>query len=43
MQSAPIGLEPNAPHRQAYIIPCGKDATLKIGYQGLLDLAYRIG
>lgn len=41
MQSAQLGLEPNTPLGQAYIIPYGKEATFQIGYQGLLDLAYR--
>lgn len=41
MQSAQLGLEPNTPLGQAYIIPYGNEATFQIGYQGLLDLAYR--
>lgn len=43
MQAAQLGLEPNTPLGQAYIIPYGKEATFQIGYQGLLDLAYRTG
>lgn len=43
MQSAQLGLEPNTPLGQAYIIPYGKEAVFQIGYQGLLELAYRTG
>lgn len=43
MQSAQLGLEPNTPLGQAYIIPYGSEAQFQIGYQGLLTLAYRTG
>ena len=43
MQSAQLGLEPNTPLGQAYIIPYGTEAQFQIGYQGLLTLAYRTG
>lgn len=43
MQSAQLGLEPNTPLGQAYIIPYGTEAQFQIGYQGLLALAYRTG
>ena len=47
MQAAQLGLEPNTPLGQAYIIPY-KDhgvpkAQFQIGYKGLIDLAYRSG
>ena len=41
MNSAQLGLEPNTPLGQAYIIPYGKKANFQIGYQGLIDLANR--
>lgn len=40
---AQFGLEPNTPLGQCYIIPYGKQATFQMGYQGLLNLAYRTG
>ena len=47
MQAAQLGLEPNTPLGQAYIIPYKDHGTLKaqfqIGYKGLIDLAYRSG
>lgn len=47
MQAAQLGLEPNTPLGQAYLIPYnnkGKmEATFQIGYQGLIDLGYRSG
>lgn len=49
MQAAQLGLEPNTPLGQAYLIPyynrkLGKyEAQFQIGYQGLLELAYRTG
>lgn len=43
MQSAQLGLEPNTPLGQAYMIPYGKEAQFQIGYQGMLTLAYRTG
>lgn len=43
MQSAQLGLEPNTPLGQAYLIPYGNQCQFQIGYKGLLDLAYRSG
>ena len=47
MQAAQLGLEPNTPLGQAYLIPRnnkGKmEVTFQIGYQGYLDLGYRSG
>lgn len=43
MQSAQLGLEPNTPLGQAYLIPYGKEAQFQLGYQGMLTLAYRTG
>ena len=41
MQSAQLGLEPNTPLGQTYIIPYGKEAQFQIGYKGLIELAHR--
>ena len=41
MQAAQLGLEPNSPMGQAYLIPYGNETTFQIGYKGLLALAYR--
>lgn len=41
MQSAQLGLEPNTPLGQAYIIPYGKEAQFQVGYKGLIELAHR--
>ena len=41
MQAAQLGLEPNSPLGQAYLIPYGNETTFQIGYKGLLALAYR--
>lgn len=47
MSAAQLGLEPNTPLGQAYLIPYmnkGKlEAQFQIGYKGLIDLAYRSG
>ena len=47
MQAAQLGLEPNTPLGQAYIIPYKNKDTLEaqfqLGYKGLIDLAYRSG
>ncbi len=47
MNAAQLGLEPNTPMGQCYIIPFDRkgtaQATLVIGYKGLIDLAYRSG
>lgn len=45
MQAAQLGLEPNTPLGQAYLIPYKNKGTLEcqfqVGYKGMLDLAYR--
>lgn len=45
MNAAQLGLEPNTPLGQAYLIPyknkSGLECQFQIGYKGLLDLAYR--
>ena len=45
MQAAQLGVEPNTPLGQAYILPYknkGKmEAQFQLGYKGLIDLAYR--
>ena len=47
MSAAQLGLEPNTPLGQAYLIPYknrGNDEVqFQIGYKGLIDLAYRSG
>ena len=43
LNSAQLGLEPNTPLGQAYLIPYGNQCQFQIGYKGLLDLAYRTG
>lgn len=47
MSAAQLGLEPNTPLGQAYILPYKNHGTLEaqfqIGYKGLIDLAYRSG
>lgn len=43
MQSAQLGLEPNTPLGQAYLIPYGKQVQFQVGYKGLLELAQRSG
>lgn len=43
MSAAQLGLEPNTPLGQAYLIPYGKQCQFQIGYKGLIDLAYRSG
>lgn len=47
MSAAQLGLEPNTPLGQAYIIPYTNrgilEAQFQIGYKGLIDLAYRSG
>lgn len=44
---AQLGLEPNTPLGQAYLIPYSRKGVLQcelqIGYKGLIDLAYRSG
>lgn len=47
MNAAQLGLEPNTPLGQAYLIPFKNKGILEvqfqIGYKGLIDLAYRSG
>lgn len=43
MNAAQLGLEPNTPLGQAYLIPYGEQCQFQIGYKGLIDLAYRSG
>lgn len=43
MVAAQLGLEPNTPLGQCYIIPYGNQASFQIGYKGILDLAHRSG
>lgn len=47
MNAAQLGLEPNTPLGQAYLIPFKNKGTLEVqfqvGYKGLIDLAYRSG
>ncbi len=49
MQAAQLGLEPNTPLGQAYLIPYYNnkkkvlECQFQIGYKGLIDLAYRSG
>lgn len=49
MQSAQLGLEPNTPLGQAYLIPFRNnkrgimECQFQVGYKGLIDLAYRGG
>lgn len=42
-QAAQLGLEPNSPTGQAYLIPYGNQVTFQLGYKGLIALAYRSG
>lgn len=47
MTAAQLGLEPNTPLGQAYLIPYRNhgrlEAQFQLGYKGLIDLAYRSG
>ena len=47
MSAAQLGLEPNTPLGQAYLIPYQNKGVLEtqfqLGYQGLIDLCYRTG
>jgi recombination protein RecT len=49
MQAAQLGLEPNTPLGQAYLIPYRNnkkgvmECQFQVGYKGLIDLAYRSG
>lgn len=43
MQAAQLGLEPNTPLGQAYLIPYGNECQFQLGYKGILDLVHRSG
>lgn len=43
LTSAQLGLEPNTPLGQAYLIPYGDSCQFQIGYKGLLELVHRSG
>lgn len=47
MQAAQLGVEPNTPLGQAYILPYKNkgvlEAQFQLGYKGLIDLVYRSG
>lgn len=43
MQAAQLGLEPDGLLGRAYLVPYGDQATLIVGYKGLVDLARRSG
>lgn len=47
MQAAQLGVEPNTPLGQAYLIPYRNKGQLEVqfqlGYKGLIDMAYRSG
>ncbi len=43
LNAAQLGLEPNTPLGQAYLIPYGNSCQFQVGYKGLIDLAYRGG
>ncbi len=41
LTAATLGLEPNTPAGEAYLIPYGKECTLVIGYQGMAKLYWQ--
>lgn len=43
LTAAQLGLEPNTPLGQAYLIPYGSECQFQVGYKGMIDLAYRSG
>lgn len=43
LTAAQLGLEPNTPLGQAYLIPYGNSCQFQIGYKGLLELVHRSG
>lgn len=43
IQSASLGMEPNTPLQQAFLIPYGSVTQFQLGYQGILELARRTG
>lgn len=42
-QAAQLGLEPNTPTGQAYLVPYGTECQFVLGYRGQIQLAYRSG
>ena len=43
LTAAQLGLEPNTPLGQAYLIPYGQNCQFQLGYRGLIELAHRSG
>lgn len=43
LQSASVGLEPNSPLGQAYLIPYNGECQFQISYKGIIELAHRSG
>jgi recombination protein RecT len=43
LTAAQLGLEPNTPLGQAYLIPYGSNCSFQLGYRGLIELAHRSG
>lgn len=43
LTAASLGLEPNTPLGQAYLIPYGQNCQFQLGYRGLIELAHRSG
>lgn len=43
LNAAQLGLEPNTPLGQAYLIPYGNQCQFQIGYLGMVELAQRAG
>lgn len=41
LTAAALGLEPNTPNGEAYLIPYGRECTFVAGYQGLTKLFYQ--
>lgn len=41
LTSAALGLEPNTPNGESYLIPYGKECQLVVGYQGLVKLFWQ--
>jgi recombination protein RecT len=43
LHASQLGLEPNTPLGECYLIPYKDECTFQLGYKGLLTLAYRSG
>tara|TARA_B100000131_G_scaffold2871_2_gene3049 strand:- start:506 stop:1621 length:1116 start_codon:yes stop_codon:yes gene_type:complete len=43
LNSAQLGLEPNTPLQEAYLIPYGKNCSFQVGRNGWIKLAHRTG